>query len=146
MPAVIFNRGGNGRFGSLNYSSIFLHLKPIAEMGVAVLATQYRGGMELTDGPGESVDEFGGSDVKDVINIVRLASQLPYVDENQIHMVGFSRGAMSAFISLKELSNIKSLTVLGAPRIYSKQLKKGLKWKRSSIIESPVSRVTKSRN
>ncbi|MFP3701815.1 hypothetical protein SB758_40705, partial [Burkholderia sp. SIMBA_013] len=60
---VIFNRGGNGRFGALNYSSIFLHLKPIAEMGVAVLATQYRGGMELTDGPGESVDEFGGSDV-----------------------------------------------------------------------------------
>ncbi|MGM7447006.1 MULTISPECIES: alpha/beta hydrolase family protein [unclassified Idiomarina] len=115
VPAVIFNRGGNGRFGALNYSSIFLHLKPIAEMGVAVLATQYRGGMELTDGPAESVDEFGGSDVKDVINIVRLASQLPYVDENQIHMVGFSRGAMSAFISLKELSNIKSLTVLGGP-------------------------------
>ncbi|RDK85840.1 UNVERIFIED_ORG: prolyl oligopeptidase family protein [Idiomarina abyssalis] len=115
VPVVIFNRGGNGRFGALNYSSIFLHLKPIAEMGVAVLATQYRGGMELTDGPAESVDEFGGSDVKDVINIVRLASQLPYVDENQIHMVGFSRGAMSAFISLKELSNIKSLTVLGAP-------------------------------
>lgn len=115
VPAVIFNRGGNGHFGALNYSNIFLHLKPMAEMGVAVLATQYRGGMELTDGPAESVDEFGGSDVKDVINIVRLASQLPYVDENQIHMVGFSRGAMSAFISLKELSNIKSLTVLGGP-------------------------------
>ncbi len=115
LPAVVFNRGGNGRFGALNYSNIFLHLKPIAEMGVAVLATQYRGGMELTDGPDESVDEFGGSDVKDVTNIVRLASQLPYIDEHQIHMVGFSRGAMSAFISLKKLNNIKSLTVLGAP-------------------------------
>lgn len=126
VPAVIFNRGGNGRFGALNYSSIFLHLKPIAEMGVAVLATQYRGGMQLTDGPDESVDEFGGSDVKDVINIVRLASQLPYVDENQIHMVGFSRGAMSAFISLKELSNIKSLTVLGGPSDLFKTLEERL--------------------
>jgi len=115
LPAVIFNRGGNGRFGALGYSDTFWQLMPIAEMGVVVLATQYRGGMEIKDGPGEEVDEFGGKDVKDVTNIVHLASQLPYVDSNQIHMVGVSRGGMSAFLSLKELDNIKSLTVVGSP-------------------------------
>lgn len=51
LPAVIFNRGGNGRFGALNYLDIFLYLKPLADMGVAVLATQYRGGMEVMGGP-----------------------------------------------------------------------------------------------
>ncbi|MDV6314913.1 alpha/beta hydrolase family protein [Idiomarina sp. HP20-50] len=122
LPAVIFNRGGNGRFGALTYSDIFLHLKPIAEIGAVVLATQYRGGMELRDGPGEEVDEFGGRDVKDVTNIVHIASQLPYVDKNQIHMVGMSRGGMSAFLSLKELDNIKSLTVIGSPSDLFKSL------------------------
>ncbi|KXS36224.1 MAG: peptidase S15 [Idiomarina sp. T82-3] len=115
LKTIIYNRGGNARFGALSYVDIFQQLKPITDLGVAVFATQYRGGMELTDGPGEHVDEFGGRDVQDVVNIVKLAAKLPYIDQNDMHMIGVSRGGMSSFLSLLKVKNIKTLTVIGSP-------------------------------
>lgn len=122
LPTVIFNRGGNGRFGALTSEAIFQQLKPIADLGIVVLATQYRGGMELTDGPGGDVDEFGGRDVQDVVNIVKLATGLPYVDQDDMHMVGVSRGGMSSFLALLDVDNIKSITVVGSPSDLFKSL------------------------
>ena len=99
-PTIIFNRGGNGRFGENTRFSIIGGQLALAKKGFIVLASNYR-----------KQDEFGGKDVNDVVALVNIAEQLPQVDKNKIGMFGVSRGGHMTYMAVKQLPQIKSIAV-----------------------------------
>lgn len=108
-PAIIYNRGGNREFGKLNkYKMVFI-LARVASWGYNVAASQYRG----NDG-GEGVEEFGGKDVNDVLNLIPLVENLPNSKSDKIGMYGWSRGGMMTYLSLMKTDKIKAAVVGGA--------------------------------
>jgi dipeptidyl aminopeptidase/acylaminoacyl peptidase len=107
-PAIIFNRGGNLDYGLLSGWELI----PFVESGYVAVGSQYRG-----NAGGEGVEEFGGSDVNDVLNLIGLLKSLPFVDPDRIGMVGMSRGGMQTYIALKEdsldgIQDIKAAAVV----------------------------------
>ena len=69
---------------------------------------QYRG----NDG-GEGEEEYGGSDVNDVLNLLPLLESLPFVDSDGIGMYGWSRGGMETYIAITRTDKIKAAVVGG---------------------------------
>ncbi len=49
----------------------------------------------------EGREKFGGKDVNDVLNLIRLLKSLPMVDPDRIGMAGMSRGGMETYIALR---------------------------------------------
>jgi len=68
---------------------------------------QYRG----VDG-GTGLDEFGGSDVNDVIKLIDMAEMIDF-SNGKIYMLGWSRGAMQTYIVLSKDERIDA-AVAGA--------------------------------
>ncbi len=95
-PIMIYNRGGNREYGKLTVLSVMRSMIPFAKDGYLVYASNYRG----NDG-GEGADEFGGSDVGDVMNLIEIAKQNPAWDGANIFMLGHSRGGMMTYILLR---------------------------------------------
>jgi dipeptidyl aminopeptidase/acylaminoacyl peptidase len=107
LPAVVYNRGGNRDFGAIDaWDKVIFHR--LAESGFVVLASQYRG----ADG-GEGRDEFGGSDVQDVLSLFPLARRLGYVDMSNVFMLGFSRGGMMTYLAIRDGAPIRAAAVVG---------------------------------
>jgi pimeloyl-ACP methyl ester carboxylesterase len=88
LPAVVFCRGGIGRVGAVRKHWI-AHWA--LTQRCVVFAPCYRG----NEGS-EGRDEFGGSDVDDVRMAVRIVRALPFVRDDAVYLVGFSRGAINA--------------------------------------------------
>ena len=109
LPLIIFNRGGNREFGKLRPDNI-IDFYPYLAAGFTVIGSQYRG----NDG-GDGQEEFGGSDVDDVLNLVPLADNLGYIDHNRIGMLGESRGGMMTYLAIKHGIRISTAVVIGAP-------------------------------
>lgn len=78
-PAIIYNRGGYGEYGVLEGWEVALFV----EAGYVAVASQYRG-----NAGSEGKEQFGGRDVNDVLNLVPLLKQFPYVDPERIGMMG----------------------------------------------------------
>lgn len=87
LPVIIYNRGGNREYGKIKDTFAKAYFGYIAKKGFVVLASQYRG----NDG-GEGREEFGGSDVNDVLRLIDIVKETGYMDENRIYMIGASRG------------------------------------------------------
>lgn len=107
-PCIIWNRGGIGNAGaidSFNAQGIFGQL---ASWGYVVFASQYRG----NDG-GEGVDEFGGSDINDVMNLIPLAEEIETADNSIWGIEGWSRGGMMTFLALTKADLFKAAVVTG---------------------------------
>lgn len=96
-PVVIFNRGGNRDYGALKISSATNVLAPIAKKGYVVVASNYRGNFGS-----EGQEEFGGSDVNDVINLAKTVSEYSQADISRIGLLGVSRGGMMNYLTLRE--------------------------------------------
>jgi dipeptidyl aminopeptidase/acylaminoacyl peptidase len=108
FPLIIYNRGGNREFGRLMpwiQSGFYEYLAH----GFVVIASQYRG----NDG-GEGKEEFGGAEVRDVLNLVPLARSLSYVNTNNLFMLGWSRGGMMTLLALKTNVPVNAAAVGGA--------------------------------
>lgn len=105
LPLIIFNRGGNLELSKLTPSHS-IHRFALEEF--VVIAAQYRG----NDG-GEGREEFGGADVRDVLNLVPLAESLGYVDMKNIFMFGWSRGGMMTYLALKNNVPVNAVAVGG---------------------------------
>jgi dienelactone hydrolase len=106
-PVVIYNRGGYREFGKIGTG----HLEELARFpgnDYVLLASQYRG-----NDSGEGKEDFGGSDVNDVLNLIKLARSLPFADPNKVFMYGFSRGGMMTYLSIKHGAGIKAAAVVG---------------------------------
>ena len=107
-PCIIWNRGGIGNAGaidSFNAQGIFGQL---ASWGYVVFASQYRG----NDG-GEGVDEFGGSDINDVLNLIPLAEEVEVADNSKWGIEGWSRGGMMTYLALTKTNMFKAAIVTG---------------------------------
>ncbi|WP_158846502.1 alpha/beta hydrolase family protein [Algibacter sp. L1A34] len=109
LPAIIFCRGGNQSFGMLNGYQLRMMGNLSAE-GYVVLGSQLRGNMAS-----EGVDEFGGKDLNDILKLIEIAKELDFVDEKNIHILGYSRGGMNTYQISKLTDNINSIAVVGAP-------------------------------
>ncbi len=106
-PIYIYNRGGNREYGKLTVLSVMRSLLPFASKGYLTYASNYRG----NDG-GEGIDEFGGSDVNDVLNLLEIAKQNPAWDGRNIFMLGHSRGGMMTYLFLSKNQNITAAVSL----------------------------------
>jgi dipeptidyl aminopeptidase/acylaminoacyl peptidase len=106
LPCVIYNRGGNREFGALTDLSAAGLLARIASWGYVVVASQYRG----TAG-GQGKDEFGGSDVGDVLNLLPLLGTVPQADPTRVGMYGWSRGGMMTYLALARTDRIAAAVV-----------------------------------
>ena len=108
FPCIIFNRGGNRDFGAWNTSGIIRFLGEIAREGYVVIASQYRG-----NGGSEGKEEFGGSDVNDVVVLPNVLAEIEKADTSRIGMYGWSRGGMMTYMALAKMKNIKAAVVGG---------------------------------
>ena len=131
-PVIIYNRGGVQDMGKIAAANI-LDFYELAAHGFVVLASQYRG----NDG-GEGVEEFGGADVNDVLDLVSLASSLPYSDAKNIFFYGLSRGGMMTFLALSRGAVVNAAAVVGG--IYDLQ---GLIESARQRMPAVANRVTK---
>jgi dipeptidyl aminopeptidase/acylaminoacyl peptidase len=105
-PCVIFNRGGSLEFSAITEEIFFRLAGKLAASGYVVVGSQYRG-----NSGGEGKEEFGGSDVNDVLNLIPLLSNLPQSDTSRLGMFGWSRGGMETYIALTRTSRIKAAVV-----------------------------------
>lgn len=110
LPLLVFNRGGNGSFGAINFVTLMEYLKPFVDRGYAVVASQYRGHTrkqpELY-----GKDEFGGRDVQDVHALIDIAKSKAEIDTSTIFLYGISRGGMMSYLVAKERDDIKAMAV-----------------------------------
>jgi dipeptidyl aminopeptidase/acylaminoacyl peptidase len=107
LPTIVFNRG-SFVVGDLApvLAPLFHHL---ALRGYAVLAPLYRG----SDGS-DGVDEMGGEDLVDLLNVVPLAESLSVVDSANLFLVGESRGGMMTYMALREGFPARAAATYGA--------------------------------
>ncbi|MDP4197932.1 MAG: prolyl oligopeptidase family serine peptidase [Bacteroidota bacterium] len=108
LPCVIWNRGGFQNQGAIDDFTGRGLFGQIASWGYAVFASQYRG-----NAGGEGKDEFGGSDVNDILNLIPLADEVPFADKTLWAMEGWSRGGMMTYLTLLRNSSFKAAIVSG---------------------------------
>ncbi|MEQ9309755.1 MAG: prolyl oligopeptidase family serine peptidase [Balneolaceae bacterium] len=108
-PCIIYNRGGNRDFGALTVAHGAITLGQLAKQGYVVIASQYRG-----NSGGQGIEEFGGSDVNDVIILTEALNEITSADTERIGMYGWSRGGMMTFIALTKTDKIRAAIVGGA--------------------------------
>jgi dipeptidyl aminopeptidase/acylaminoacyl peptidase len=106
-PCIIANRGGNREFGQWTPLSIAYFMGKMASWDYVVVASQYRG----NDG-GEGMEQFGGAEVNDVLNLLPVLEQLPKADTSRVGIEGGSRGGMMTYLSLKKSSRFKAAVVV----------------------------------
>lgn len=108
LPVLIYNRGGNGNYGAVNFSNMVRSLFPLAEKGYVIVGSQYRGTLSEVK-EGEPDDEFGGHDIKDVQALFDIIPTIKGADENRIGMYGHSRGVMETYITARSGVPVKSI-------------------------------------
>jgi dipeptidyl aminopeptidase/acylaminoacyl peptidase len=109
-PCIIYNRGGNRDFSKLTDKRAGNLLGKLAGYGYVVIASNYRG----VDG-GKGKEEFGGSDIMDVLNLFEVLKEIESADTNRIGMYGWSRGGMMTYLALTKTDKLKAVAVGGAP-------------------------------
>jgi dipeptidyl aminopeptidase/acylaminoacyl peptidase len=108
LPAIVMLRGGNRDFGKFGPNS-GRRMADFTAAGFIVIGVQYRG----VDG-GEGLEQFGGDDVHDVLNALRLARGLPDVDPANVFLHGGSRGGMMVYLALKQGAEANAAVSLNA--------------------------------
>ena len=108
-PCIIWCRGGIGNKGAIDTFTARGIFGQLASWGYCVFASQYRG-----NAGSEGHDEVGGSDVKDILNLIPLADELSQADSNAWAIEGWSRGGMMTFLTLQRNPNFKCAVLVGA--------------------------------
>lgn len=107
LPVVIYNRGGTMSFGRITFWEI-LEWYRLAEKGYVILASHLRG-----SAGSEGNYELGAGDIRDTLNLIKLAASLPEADAQRVGMWGFSRGAITTLLAMKQNPNIKAAALIG---------------------------------
>ncbi len=108
LPAIVMLRGGNRDFGKFTPNS-GRRMADFTAAGFIVIGVQYRG----VDG-GEGLEQFGGDDVHDVLNALKLTRSLPDVDPANVFLHGGSRGGMMVYLALKQGAQVNAAVALNA--------------------------------
>lgn len=103
-PVVIFNRGGNRDFGRLTVETMIMYTSKLAKQGYVIIGSNYR-----------EKDEFGGSEINDVLNLTETVKEIEKADSNCIGMFGWSRGGMMTYLALQKSDKIKTAIVGNGP-------------------------------
>lgn len=107
LPAILYARGGTSDFGAIDESDL-VSFHGWAKAGFAVLATNYRGG-----GGSEGIDEWGGRDVDDLMNLVGVARELGGIDLDNLFLLGLSRGGPMVYIACHRGIAVRAAAVMG---------------------------------
>jgi dipeptidyl aminopeptidase/acylaminoacyl peptidase len=109
-PVIIFNRGGNQELGRLLIATAVEVMAPFAAEGFVVVASNYRG-----NSGSQGQEEFGGTDVRDISNLISNLYEIEKADTNNINLLGISRGGMMNYLTLKNYkgTKIKSVATIG---------------------------------
>ena len=107
LPLIIYNRGGY--IARELPPELLPQFHRFAAAGFVVLAPMYR----QSDGAG-GVDEVGGQDLDDVLNLRALLPSLSGVDTGNVFLVGESRGGMMVYQALREAFPVRAAAVYGA--------------------------------
>lgn len=121
LPVLIYNRGGNGNYGGVVFGSMMHNLFPIAQEGFVIIGSQYRG----THTNSDTLDEFGGKDVRDVTALLNYIPSIKGADANRVGMFGGSRGGMQTHLAVKNTSHIKAIATIAG----NTDLAKGLTYR-----------------
>ena len=105
-PVLIWNRGGSGDKGALDNLTAYLILASTAVWGYVVLATHYRGNKGS-----EGEEDWGGAEVNDALNLIKVAENIPQADISRIAVEGASRGGITTFRSLIKYDKFKCAIV-----------------------------------
>jgi len=103
-PVVIFNRGGNRDFNQLTVATMIMYTSKLAEQGYVIIGSNYR-----------EKDEFGGTEINDVLNLTETVKEIKKADSNSIGMFGWSRGGMMTYLALQKSDKIKTAIVGNGP-------------------------------
>lgn len=110
LPVLIFNRGGNGNTGLVDLPFVIDFLSVIASKGYIVIGSQYRGALGSAGN-----DEFGGKEVGDIINLINLIPKIENTDSTRIGMLGWSRGVIMNYLTVKKKKEIKTIISIAGP-------------------------------
>ncbi|MBK8663087.1 MAG: prolyl oligopeptidase family serine peptidase [Ignavibacteriales bacterium] len=80
----------------------------LASWGFVVFASSYRASFN-----NELNDEFGGSDVDDILNLMEIAKEIPFADTSRWAMEGWSRGGMMTYLALRKRHDVKAAIISG---------------------------------
>ncbi len=105
-PVIIYNRGGTGNFGKIS-SLDLVDFYYWAQEGFIIVASNYR----YVGGQGR-FDQRGGDDVNDVMNLIPLIKDLPYADDQNVFMLGVSRGALMTNIALRRQIPVRAAATI----------------------------------
>lgn len=127
-PVVIHCRGGNNHpkfsVGQLSIRTFYYH--PLFELvkknKIIIIASAYRG-YRLSQG----IDEFGGKDVNDIINLYPIIKKYKYTDENKIAIFGVSRGVMMSLLVHKKVDWVKCLILVAGIADMLAEIKKNIR-------------------
>lgn len=111
---MIFNRGGNADFGYVQFGTKMALIAELAAQGYLVIGSQYRGASTRAIA-NNGKDEFGGSDVNDVLALPALLTEIPEADPTKIALLGLSRGVMQSYLVAKQLPDIKGIVSIAGP-------------------------------
>ena len=128
LPNVIWNRSGSNEIGSIKLKHLFTKISEFAKHGYITIATQYSG-----NNGGEGKDEFGGSDIEDVLNLYKILRGYGRSDTSKIGMYGISRGGLMAYLSLARVKWLKAVVVIGAPADQISAVKFRKEWREHQI-------------
>jgi dipeptidyl aminopeptidase/acylaminoacyl peptidase len=121
-PAIIFNRGGTGDYSRITDDGVtpcsrttpscltVVDLYQFAKAGFVVIASDYR-----FHGPTAKRDEWGGTDVDDVLNLVPALKSFAFIDPGRLYMLGISRGGTMAYIALNRGVPVKAAAIIAGP-------------------------------
>jgi len=104
FPGLVYCRGGIGRVGQVRLDWVECFITE----NVVVIAPCYRG----SEG-GEGRDEFGGADVADSTNALQFLQSLPIVQNDEVTILGFSRGSINATLTALLAPIIRHLVLWG---------------------------------
>ena len=105
-PTIIYNRGGNRGFGAVSHWKITHLLARVSSWGYIVVASQYRG-----VAGGDGMEQFGGDEVSDVLNLIPLLDDLPNADASRMGIMGGSRGGMMTYLALAKTDRFSAAVV-----------------------------------
>lgn len=83
---------------------MIIYTSKLAEQGYVIIASNYR-----------EKDEFGGSEINDVLNLTETVKEIEKADSNCIGMFGWSRGGMMTYLALQKSDRIKTAIVGNGP-------------------------------
>ena len=108
-PAIIYCRGGNRDFGTFGRRQLEQQ-RNLAGQGFVVLSSQLRGNIFS-----QGTDEMGGADLDDILQLIKIAKNLSFVNEQRIGIHGVSRGGRNAYQISRISDEVIAVSVIGSP-------------------------------